>query len=219
MKEPDAEPDHSVDAPTVEVPLEWYCVRSKAKSEHIAAAHLKRYAGLEVFCPRIRFLKPTVRGKVWFVEALFPGYFFARFDRATHLRAVNAGRGVIGLVNFGDFCPSIPEQLVLELKEEFDETEVREITDELVAGDEATLIEGPFQGLSVVVSRVMPRNERVKILLDCLGEIREVEASKDSLVRPSGLRNRRRPSPGRRACCGRRGSRRPLGSRRRSRSP
>ena len=189
MKESDTSSDHSVDAPKTEVPLEWYCVRSKTKSEHIAAAHLKRYAGLEVFCPRIRFLKPTVRGKVWFVEALFPGYFFARFDRGTHLRAVNAGTGVIGLVSFGDFCPSIPERLVLELKKEFDGTEVREIADELVAGDEATLIEGPFQGLSVVVSRIMPRDQRVKILLDCLGEIREIEASRDSLVRPSGLRN------------------------------
>lgn len=190
MREPDARSNQSAEAPKEEVPLEWYCVRSRTKSEHIAAAHLKTNLGLQVFCPRIRFLKPTVRGKVWFVEALFPGYFFARFDRETHFRAVNASAGVIGLVNFGESCPSIPDRLVIELMDAFDETEVREVADELVAGEEATIIEGPFQGISAVVSRIMPRDERVRILLDCLGELREVETSKDSLVRSAGPRNR-----------------------------
>ena len=55
----------------------WRCLRGKPKREHLAAQHL-RLAGFEAFCPRIRHQRRTVRGKVWFVEALFPGYLFAR---------------------------------------------------------------------------------------------------------------------------------------------
>ena len=54
----------------------WYVVRTRQKSEHIAAAHLQKYANLDqVFCPRIKFEKATLRGKVWFIEALFQAMF------------------------------------------------------------------------------------------------------------------------------------------------
>lgn len=42
----------------------WFCVRARPKHEHIAAARL-REAGLEVFLPRLRFKKGSVRGPVW----------------------------------------------------------------------------------------------------------------------------------------------------------
>src|ERR1035437_7163225 len=56
----------------------WFCVRSQPKHEHIAAAHLKREPGIEVYLPRVRFKRATRRGPVWFTEALFPNYLFAR---------------------------------------------------------------------------------------------------------------------------------------------
>jgi len=65
--------------PAVPPSLAWFCVRSQPKHEHIAAARL-RESGLEVFLPRIRFKKHSVRGPVWVTEALFPNYLFARFD-------------------------------------------------------------------------------------------------------------------------------------------
>lgn len=59
----------------------WFCLRSQPKHEKIAATHLLRtIAGIEVFSPRLRIRRQTRRGVVWFVEALFPGYLFARFD-------------------------------------------------------------------------------------------------------------------------------------------
>lgn len=173
--------------------LQWYCVRTKTKSEHLAAAHIKRFGDLEVFCPRIRFQRPTSRGRVWFVEALFPGYVFARFDLGESLRAVSAAPAVIGLIKFGDFFPSVPYQMVEEFRREFDDSEIRIITEDLMAGDEAVIMEGAFKGLSVVVTRLLPARDRVRILLDCLGELREVDASRDSLLRPSDIRDRAIP--------------------------
>jgi len=51
----------------------WFCLRAQPKSEHIAAAHLKRMEGVKVFLPRVRFQRATRQGRVWVTEALFPG--------------------------------------------------------------------------------------------------------------------------------------------------
>ena len=58
----------------------WFCLRAQPKREHIAAACLRQISEVEVFSPRVRFRKHTNRGPVWFVESMFPGYLFARFD-------------------------------------------------------------------------------------------------------------------------------------------
>ena len=71
--------------PTQE-PREWFCLRTQTKREHIAAAILSRMSALEVFCPRISQVKRTRTGKKRFVEAMFPGYIFAKFHYPTHYR-------------------------------------------------------------------------------------------------------------------------------------
>src|SRR5690606_14272011 len=76
----------------------WYCARTQPKREHIAAQQLRELEGIEVFCPRIRYRKATRRGKVWWIEPLFPGYILVRFIRADMERAVTFGKGVTGLV-------------------------------------------------------------------------------------------------------------------------
>jgi hypothetical protein len=64
----------------------WFCLRSQPKREHIAAACLRQMSDVEVFCPRVRLRKRTNRGLVWFVESMFPGYLFSRFNYATSHR-------------------------------------------------------------------------------------------------------------------------------------
>jgi transcriptional antiterminator RfaH len=169
----------------------WYCVRSRPKSEHIAARNLQQFAHLdEVFCPRIRYEKPTRRGKVWFVEALFPGYFFARFDLADGLRAVNAAPGVTGLLHFADFYPLVHESFIRELREEFPEAEnsIRVIQPEISAGDEIVVTEGVMKGLKTIVTRLVGGGERVAVLLEWLGQEREAEVSMRSVMRPGDIR-------------------------------
>ena len=82
----------------------WYCLKTQTKREAIAAAHLRELEGVEVFCPMLRYRKATRRGKVWWVEALFPGYLLARFRLSTDERAVMYSQGVRGLVRFGERC-------------------------------------------------------------------------------------------------------------------
>src|SRR5512137_7046 len=94
----------------------WFCLRTQPKHEHIAAAHLQQDSDIAVYLPRIRFKRATRRGPVWFTEALFPNYLFARFDLAACLRRVCHARGIRGVVHFGDRWPIVPETVIDELR-------------------------------------------------------------------------------------------------------
>ena len=90
----------------------WFCVRTQPKHEQIAAAHLGRIPEIEVFNPKLRIRKATRRGAVWFVEALFPGYLFARFDWDNKSQIVRGTPGVSTLVAFGTVVPVVPDAVV-----------------------------------------------------------------------------------------------------------
>ncbi|NNE94216.1 MAG: hypothetical protein HKN23_21415 [Verrucomicrobiales bacterium] len=170
---------------------DWYCVRTRPKSEHLAAAHLSRIEDVDTFCPRIRFEKATSRGPAWFVEALFPGYLFAKFELEEKLRHVNGTPNVTGILRFGDLFPTIAESFLDEIRSEFpaEEEETRIIQPRISEGDEVEVVSGPMRGLKTVVTRLLPAQERVAILLDWLGEEREAEVSLKTVKKPGDARS------------------------------
>jgi transcriptional antiterminator RfaH len=152
----------------------WFCVQTKPKHEHIAAGHL-RQEGIEVFLPRLRFRKNTVRGPAWFTEALFPSYLFARFDWQRSLRLVTHAHGVSRVVSFGGAAPQVPEATIAELRQSIGADELRVLPHEVQPGQRVVVAEGAFLGLEAVVAQVMPSRERVQVLLDFLGRQTMVE--------------------------------------------
>ena len=168
----------------------WFCLRTQPKHEHIAAAHLKQDADLEVYLPRIRFKRATRRGPVWFTEALFPGYLFARFDLAARLRQVCHARGVRGVVHFRDRWPIVPDTVVEELRAALGPDQVHVIDEELRPGESVQIAGGVFHGLRAVVTRVMPSKERVAVLLEFLGRQTTVELARATVVREGDERER-----------------------------
>jgi transcriptional antiterminator RfaH len=155
----------------------WFCLRAKPKREHIAAACLRHISDVEVFCPRLRFRKLTTRGPVWFIEAMFPGYLFARFDYANRNRLIRQGPGVNGFVQFGERLAMLPEPLINEIKSQTSGNEVVEINPELEPGRTVQLARGPFLGLEAVITRLIPARERVEILIEWMGRTLHAEAS------------------------------------------
>lgn len=160
--------------------LPWLCIKTQTKREHIAAAQLKRLEGVEVFCPRIRFRRTTKRGRVWFEEALFPGYLFARFDTKLMQRAVAGTVGVYGLVKFAGECAVVPDFMIEALREEADGTVVIK-GPEFQVGDEALVADGAMRGLRALVTQVLPGGERVRILMEMMGTAVEAEMPVDAL--------------------------------------
>jgi transcriptional antiterminator RfaH len=155
----------------------WFCLRAQPKREHIAAACLRQISDVEAFCPRLRFRKLTSRGPVWFIEAMFPGYLFARFDYANRNRLIRQGPGVNGFVQFGERLAMLPEPLINEIKSQTSGNEVVEINPELEPGRTVQLARGPFLGLEAVITRLIPARERVEILIEWMGRTLHAEAS------------------------------------------
>jgi len=160
----------------------WYCLRSQPKHERIAGVQLRMLKGVTVFCPLIRFKKKTRRGLIWVTEAMFPGYFFARFGLAEMERKVLYVHGVCGIVRFGNRYPTIEESFVRELRNQTGVAEVKQLTYEFSQGDYVKMVKGVFVGLDAIVTQVMPATQRVRILIDFLGRKTEAEVENASLL-------------------------------------
>jgi transcription antitermination factor NusG len=160
----------------------WYVVHTRPKCEHIAAGLMVRLVNVGVYCPRIRFQKSTRRGKVWFIEALFPSYFFARFTPIESLRAVKHSQSVIKVVDFGGNLTPVPDEVITELKKEMRDEEVREVLVDVKVGDIVELTEGPMRGLKGIVNAKLSGADRVRVLLEFLGRENAVEVPASKLL-------------------------------------
>jgi transcriptional antiterminator RfaH len=161
----------------------WFCLQTQQKREHIAASQLRQSADIEVFLPRIRYRRPTRYGPAWVTEALFPCYLFARFRLASQLRRVQAVRGVRNVVHFGDRWPTIPNATIAELESMVGDGEIKVLSQDLNPGDTVEVASGVFYGFQALVARVIPRRQRVSVLLDFLGQQTSVELNSNHLIR------------------------------------
>jgi transcriptional antiterminator RfaH len=155
----------------------WFCLKAQPKREHLAATALRRQFQIECFSPRLRFRKMTQRGPVWFVEAMFPGYLFAKFVYSQEHRAVESSHGIRGIVHFGDRLATLPETTVLGLQSRVGAEEVVTVDSSIKIGQSVQITEGPFQGLEVLVTHLLPAKERIRVLFEFLGRSIEMEIS------------------------------------------
>ncbi|MCF7817793.1 MAG: hypothetical protein K9M54_07910 [Kiritimatiellales bacterium] len=156
-------------------------MRSKPKKERMAANGLATLHGLEVFCPQIRFRRKTVRGPVWFQEAMFPGYLFARFDLYELKRAVSFAPGVLTIPVFNERYVPVPEAVIEALRKEVDKESVVDAVAPLEVGEETTVLDGSLRGLKVKVIKLMPAQDRVAVLMEMLGTLVEAEFPSEAL--------------------------------------
>ena len=165
-------------------PPGWYCFKALPKKEHIASELLKREAGLETLCPRITYQKKTRRGKVRFVECLFPGYIFIHANLVESYRLIRATQGIRDIVAFGGRCPLIPDAFIDELRSRLDSENLKAIPDPVVQkGQEVTILEGPFKEWNAIVTGELDGQQRVGLLLEFLGRQMEIRiAVQDVMV-------------------------------------
>ena len=171
------------DAAVARLDWAWFCLRAQHRHEHIATNCLRLMEDIEVFCPRLRYVQPRRYGKVWITEPLFPGYLFARFNWKESLCRVHYAPGVHGVVHFGNGWPTVPDQVIAEIRAAIGPDELRVISDELNPGDEVEILGELFHGVRTVVTHVMPGRQRVGVLLDFLGRQATVEISAECLIK------------------------------------
>jgi transcriptional antiterminator RfaH len=160
----------------------WFCLKAEPKREHIAATGLRRQMRIECCSPRLRYRKMTLRGPVWFVEPMFPGYLFAQFVYSEHHRQVEYSPGIRGIVQFGDRVAALHPAVIDALQAKAGAEELVIIDSSVEIGQSARITEGPFQGLEVLVTHLLPAKERVRVLLEFLGRSIETEVSKKKVL-------------------------------------
>src|SRR4051812_48560107 len=164
--------------------LRWFCLRTKPKHEHLAAAGLRQIVGVDCVCPRIRYRKATRRGAVWFAEALFPGYLFAEFQFSEQHRQIQYVPGILTLLRFGEGVAVIDSETIQRLKEAGGEEELIVFDPPPKVGDEVRITEGCFEGLQAVITELLPAKDRVKVLLEFLGRSVEAEIAAPKVISP-----------------------------------
>jgi transcriptional antiterminator RfaH len=164
-----------------EEPL-WFCLKTQPKREHVAAAGLRSELRLNCFAPRLRFRRPTRRGPIWFVEAMFPGYIFAEFVYRERHRDVRYAVAVQQIVQFGDQVAVVDAEIVTALRRRTGEEELATLDQEIKVGEPIQITDGPFNGLEAIVTRLLPAKERVCILFDLLNRTVELEAPFSSVI-------------------------------------
>ncbi len=160
----------------------WYCFCTLPKKERIAATHIEGEAGLPAFAPVVRYLKNTRRGKVTFQEAMFPGYIFVHCDLKSVYRRIMATNGIRALVTYGELVPRVPADFIETVREQIARAQQRADQPELGAGTKVVIAEGAFKGIEAVVSGAVPGKERVRLLLEFLGQQIEVKVPRQSIL-------------------------------------
>lgn len=163
------------------LPLEWFCLRTQSKREHIAAAILSKIESVEVFCPRISQIKKTRVGKKRFVEAMFPGYIFAKFALVDNYRRVIHTQGVCGIVGHGN-RRALPERLIDELRASVPEGIIEAPDPSIEPGAKIEFVSGSLQGLNGKVLAQLSSSNRVQVLLEFLGNEITVAVSADDIL-------------------------------------
>ena len=161
-------------------PKEWFCLRTQTKREHIAAAILDRLNEVEVFCPRISQIKKTRTGKKRFVEAMFPGYIFAKFQFHAHSRQVVHSQGITRMVELGE-RRVIPKHVVDDLKASLPDDVIEAPDLSILPGAEIEVITGSLKGLNGKVLAQMSAQNRIQILLEFLGREITVDVKPDDI--------------------------------------
>ena len=161
----------------------WYCLRSQPKHEHIAAANLRGMIHeIDVFCPRLKIKRKCRRGAVWFVEALFPGYLFAKFNPDIFMQTIKSVPGVKTVLSFGQTTAILRSEIIADLRVDFDENELHEVPDLLSPGEEVIIAAGPFRGIRASILRILPSSNRIQVLLDLLGRTTPVNVEIKDII-------------------------------------
>ncbi|MDB6027489.1 MAG: nusG [Verrucomicrobiales bacterium] len=116
------------------------------------------------------------------VESLFPNYLFVRFELSSMLSEVKYTSGVSHVLQFGGRYPTIADDIIENLQTSFAQEELQLSSDLPVEGDSVVIADKAFWGMQAVVLRVMPAQDRIRVLIEMLGRATAIELRLGSVV-------------------------------------
>ena len=128
------------------------------------------HQGFETFLPTQEFtqIKPTKF--VQELKPLFPGYMFVAFERESGpWRQINSTIGVSRMVSFDGQPRALPLDLVSGLMLRCDASGKILPPNQLLAGDEVQVLNGPFANFIATVENIDAKY-RIWVLIDFMGQ-------------------------------------------------
>ena len=149
--------------------MHWYCVHTRPKKEAQVVDYCRNMLGLETYYPRLKQYKTIRRVRRQVTQALFPRYFFCRFDPVMSYRQVRYAPEALDIVHAGSRPAVVAESLIDELKDWAGEgMEILTLQPSLRVGDRVEITDGPMRGLPAVILQASDDRDRVAILLSIL---------------------------------------------------
>ena len=164
--------------------MNWYAIHAKPRQESLALLSLQREK-VETFFPQLRRKRTIRRVRKWVTGALFPGYFFARFDANLSGRLVRYADGVINIVSFSGKPALVESAIIAAIKASAQDNVVTIQPLQFKPGDIVEVQTGPLRGLQGIFEREMSDRDRVVILLDALAKGTRVEISREQVEKLS----------------------------------
>lgn len=179
----------------------WYVVYCRPFKEWQAAAVLEARLGLQVYIPEV---KRRFRGKIQWTP-FFPRYLFVAVNlQEGQLSRINSLPNVLRLLTFAELPQPVPPAVVDGIRQQVDRLNAMGGLPEhgFYPGQTVWIKQGPLRGMEAAFLGPMKPSERVQVLLEFLGQLREVEVDVAALDRrdpgPNIQRERRTRGGGRR---------------------
>jgi len=155
--------------------MNWYCIQTKRYKESWVARQLMESCA-EIYLPLLREQRVIRRQRKWVIEALFPGYLFARFVMEEHFRAVRYTPGVVHVLSSLQGEPiEVDEAIISALRQRSANGYIEIPLVPFFPGEELEIKAGPFQGLRALFQQELKAGERVAVLLELLSSRVRVE--------------------------------------------
>lgn len=159
----------------------WYLVYCQPLKEHYAAAALREQYELPLYLPEV---KRYFKGHIQYAP-LFPRYLFVRINLPQHPPSqINNTPGVSRLIMFNETPQPVPGTVVQAIQQQVERlNQAGGLTEAgLQPGDTVAITDGPLHGLEAIFVGPTTPSQRVRILLEFMGRLSEVEIDRRLLT-------------------------------------
>jgi transcriptional antiterminator RfaH len=152
----------------------WYALQAYPRKEELVAHQLEAHE-MAIFYPRVRVQPVNPRSRT--VKPFFPGYLFVHVNlQESGLSLFRHLPHAIGIVCVGATPAEVPEDLLEAVHAHLEQINSAggELLYMLQAGDPVVIAHGPFAGYEAIFDQRLGDSERVRVLLEVLGNRRTV---------------------------------------------
>jgi transcriptional antiterminator RfaH len=161
---------------------QWLVAHTQPTKEEVARLNLLRQ-NFEVYIPRYKRLRRHARRVDTVLAPLFPRYLFINLDiQKDRWRSINGTKGICYLLLSEEKPALIPSTIIDQLKNQEDSEGVVSVATLylFVKGQKVNINDGFFSGYTATFEK-MADNDRVRLLLNFLGQEQELNVPLDAV--------------------------------------